>query len=165
MFEKNYFQEIFSEKRALPQKVALETLSPVLTTLLTIFRQKSNFSTKFWKTPPPPLAPPPPFWKKNMKLIIFPEINFFQEKFIWADKETILTICFQSSKNICRMSRISFEDNESTKKDRLPKKTLHICRIQFSQSCWNFSKIVRNFALKFHENKHLDFRKKFFNCL
>ena len=53
---KNLFTGNFSEKRVLPQKVALETLSPVLTTLLTIFRPKSHFPTKFWKTPSPPLA-------------------------------------------------------------------------------------------------------------
>ena len=161
---KNLFTGNFSEKRVLPQKVALETLSPVLTTLLTIFRQKSNFSTKFWKTPPPP--PCPPFWKKNIKLNTVPEINFFQEKFIWAEKDTILTICFQTSKNICRMSRKSLENSDSTKKKhRLPKKTLQICRIQFWQSCWNFSKIVRNFAPKFYEYKVLDFQKQLSNCL
>ena len=37
------------------------------------------------------------------------------------------------------------------KKDRLPKKPSRFEKIQFWQSCWNFSKIVRNFAPKFHE--------------
>ena len=49
---KKLFIVYFSEKRVLPQKVALETLSPVLTTLLTILRQKTVFSTKIWKNPP-----------------------------------------------------------------------------------------------------------------
>ena len=145
---KNLFTGNFSEKRVLPQRVALETLSPVLTTLLRVSCQKSNFSTKFWKTslPPPPPPPLPPFLKKNIKMDIFAGINFFQGKFIWADEDTFLTICFQSSQNICRTSRKSLEDNESNKKKRLPKKTLQICRIQFWQSCWNFWGIVRNFA-------------------
>ena len=60
MFEKRFIIGCFSEKRVLPQKVAMETLSPVLTTLLTIFRQKSVFPTKNWKSPPRPC---PPFWK------------------------------------------------------------------------------------------------------
>ena len=37
------------------------------------------------------------------------------------------------------------------RKDRLPKKPSRFEKIQFWQSCWNFSKIVRNFAPKFHE--------------
>ena len=65
---KKLFTGIFSEKRVLPQKVALETLSPVLITLLTHFRQKSNFSTKFWKTTPHPL---PPFLKKTSNWTLF----------------------------------------------------------------------------------------------
>ena len=60
MFEKKLFIGCFSEKRVLTQKVALETLSPVLTTLLTNIRQKSFFSTKIWKTPPRLC---PPFWE------------------------------------------------------------------------------------------------------
>ena len=147
---KNLFTGNFSEKRVLPQRVALETLSPVLTTLLTVSCQKSNFSTNFEKLAPP-LAPLSE--KKNIKLNIFPGINYFQEKFIWADEDTFLTICFQSSQNICRISRKSLEDNESNKKNVYPKKTLQICRIQFWQSCWNFSGIVRNFAPKTHENR------------
>ena len=47
------------------------------------------------------------------------------------------------------------------KKDRLPKKTLQICGIQFWQSCWNFSKKVRNFAPKLYQNKLLDFRESY----
>ena len=107
------------------------------------FPPKFQFFHKTLKNTNPPC---PPFWKKNIKLNIFPGINFFQEKFIWADKDTILTICFQSSKNICRMSRKSLEESESTKKIPFTQKTLQICRIQFWQSCWNFSGIVRIFA-------------------
>ena len=141
----------FLEKRVLPQKVALETLSPVLTTLLTIFRQKSNFSTKFWKTPPPPPPPCTPFWKKNIKLNTVPEINFFQEKFIWAEKDTILTICFQTSKNICRMSRKSLENSDSTKKkDRLPKKPSRFAPSIFDNHAETFQKqyviLLQNFT-------------------
>ena len=108
--------------------------------------------------------PPAPHSEKKYQTELFSRNKKFLEKFIWTNKDTILTICFQSSKNICRMSRKSLEDNESTKKDRLPKKTLQICRIPFWQSCWNFSKIVRNSAPKFYEIKRLDFWKKFSNC-
>ena len=150
----NVWKKLFtgnsSEKRVLPQKVALETLSPVLTTLLTIFRQKSNFSTKFWKTPPPPC----PFLKKNIKLNIVPEINFFQEKFIWTDKDTILTICFQSSKNICRMSRKSLENIDSTKeKDRLPKKPSRFAPSSFDNHAETFQKQYVISLLNFTKTK------------
>ena len=47
MFEKIYLLQKFSEKHVFPQKVLLEGLSPVLITLLKIFRQKSVFSTEF----------------------------------------------------------------------------------------------------------------------
>ena len=152
----NVWKKLFtgnsSEKRVLPQKVALETLSPVLTTLLTIFRQKSNFSTKFWKTPPPP--PLPPFLKKNIKLNTVPEINFFQEKFIWAEKDTILTICFQTSKNICRMSRKSLENSDSTKKkDRLPKKHSRFAPSSFDNHAETFQKQYVILLLNFTKTK------------
>ena len=115
-FEKKLFLGCFSEKRVLPQKAALETLSPVLTTLLTIFGQKSVFSKDFKKN----LSPtPPPVLKNVSKLNSFPGKNFFSEKFIWTDKDTILTICFQSSENICPMSRKSLEKIDLTKKNRL----------------------------------------------
>ena len=127
------------------------------------FPPKVQFCHKTLKNSNPPC---PPFWKKNIKLNIFPGKNYFQEKFIWTDKDTILTICFQTSKNICRMSRKSLKNIDSTKKkDRLPKKTLKICTIYFWRSCWNFSKTVRNFAPNFYENKVLDFQKKLSNCL
>ena len=149
---KNLFTGKFSEKRVLPQKVALEKLSPVLITPLTIFRQKSNFSTKFWKTPPPP--PCPPFWKKNIKLYIVPEINFFQEKFIWTDKDTILTICFQTSKNICRMSRKNLENIDSTKKkDRLPKKPSRFAPSSFDNHAETFQKQYVISLLNFTKTK------------
>ena len=64
MFEKIYLLEKFSEKHFFPQKVPQETLSPVLIALLTFFRQKSVFSTKFKKKNPTPRPPPPPFWKE-----------------------------------------------------------------------------------------------------
>ena len=60
-FEKIYLLKKFSEKHDFPQKVPLEALSPVLITLLKIFRQKFVFSTKFKKNSPPSR---PLFWKK-----------------------------------------------------------------------------------------------------
>ena len=113
MFEKFYLLENFSEKHDFPQKVPLEALSPVLISLPTFFRQKSVFSTEFKKNS---LSHPAPGLKNVTKLNIFPGKNFFSEKSIWTDKDTILTICFQSSKNICRVSRKCLEDIDSTKK-------------------------------------------------
>ena len=159
MFEKKIFIGNFSEKHVFPQKVPLETLSPFLITPLTIFRQKTVLSTKLWNPPPPPLLPP--FWKKTIKLNIFQGIKFFQEQCIWTDKDTILTICFRSSKNICRKSRKCLEDIHSIKKNHLPEKTLQVFTIHFWQSCWSFSKILRDFVPKFYENTLLDFQKKY----
>ena len=73
-FEKKIFIGCFSENCVLTQKVALETLSPVLTTLLTIFRQKSVFSTNIWKIPPP--RPCPPFWKNYQTEHLSGDKNF-----------------------------------------------------------------------------------------
>ena len=115
MFEKIYLLQKFSEKHVSPQIVRLETLTPLLITLLTIFDQKTVFSTELKKN----LSPtPPPVLTNLSKLNIFPGKNFFSEKFIWTDKDTTLTICFQSSKNISRKSRRSLEDIDSTNKDR-----------------------------------------------
>ena len=109
--------------------------------------------------------PPPPFWN-CYQTEHFSRKFLFLEKFIWTDKDTILTICFQISKNICRMSRKSLEDIDSTKKKTVyPNKIPQIWRIQFRQSCWTFSKIVRIFAPKFYGNKVLDFRNSLSNCL
>ena len=160
-FEKIYLLEKFSVKNVFPQKVPLEFLSPVLITLLTFFRQKSLFSTEFLKNLPPP---PAPRSEKTYQTEHFSRKFFFLEKLIWTDKDTILTFCFQSSKNICRVSREKEKVLKTliqTKNDRLPKKTLQIFRIQFWQSCWNFSKRVRNFAPKFYKNKLLNFRKSY----
>ena len=115
-FEKKLFLGCFSEKRVLPQKVALETLSPVLTTLLTIFGQKSVFSKDFKKKS---LSHPAPRSDKRFQTEQFSRKKFFLAKFIWTDKDTILTICFQSSENICPMSRKSLEKIDLTKKNRL----------------------------------------------
>ena len=76
---KSLFTGNFSEKRVLPQKVALETLSPVLINLLTISRQKSVFSTNLWKTPPRPC---PSFWKKLSNWTIFQEKIFPGEMYL-----------------------------------------------------------------------------------
>ena len=113
MFEKIYLLQKFSEKHVFPQEVPLEALSPVLITLPTFFRQKSVFSTEFKKNS---LSHTAPGLKNVTKLNIFPGNSFFSEMFIWTDKDTILTICFQSSKNICPMSRKSLEENDSIKK-------------------------------------------------
>ena len=119
MFEKIYLLQKFSEKHVSPQKAPLEALSHVLITLLTIFRQKSVFSTEFKKNS---FFHPAPRSEKRYQTEHFPWKISFSEKFIWTEKDTILTICFQTSKNICRMSRKSLEDIDSTKKkDRLPK--------------------------------------------
>ena len=91
MFEKIYLLEKFSEKHFFPQKVPQETLSPVLIALLTFFRQKSVFSTKFKKKNPTPR--PPPVLKRIIKLNIYPG-TFSSEKLIRTDEDTILTICF-----------------------------------------------------------------------
>ena len=105
----------FFAKTRLSSKSHSETLSPFLITPLTVFRQNTILPTKLWNPPPPPRSCPRSE-KKTIKMNIFPGINFFQEKFIWADKDTILTICFQSSKNICRKSRKNLEDSESNRK-------------------------------------------------
>ena len=54
------------------------------------FPLKTVFSTEFW-TPPRPC---PRSEKKTIKLSLFPGTKIFQQKFIWTDKDTILTICF-----------------------------------------------------------------------
>ena len=82
------------------------------------FPPKNRFVHKIVK-PPHPL---PPFLKKNIKLNIFPGINFFQEKFIWADKDTILTICFQFQKTSAERLEKVYKTMIQPKKDRLPKK-------------------------------------------
>ena len=143
MFEKIYLLEKFSEKHVFPQEVPLEALSPVLITLPTFFRQKSLFSTECKKNS---LSLPAPGLKNVTKLNIFPGKSFFSEKSIWTDKDTILTICFQSSKNICPMSRKSLKENDSTRKKTIYlDKALQICASQFWQSCWSFLTIVRFF--------------------
>ena len=117
------------------------------------FPPKVQFFHKILKnsTPPPPL---PPFLKKNIKLNIVPEINFFQEKFIWAEKDTILTICFQTSKNICRMSRKSLENIDSTKKkDRLPKKSSRFAPSSFDNHAETFQKQYVILLLNFTKTK------------
>ena len=163
---KNLFRGIFSEKRVLPQKVALETLSPVLTTLLTIFRHKSKFSTKFWKTPPTEPPPPlPPFWKKLSNWTFSQEQIFSRRSFSGQIKTQFWQSAFKAQKTSGECLEKVLKTMSQPKKDRLPKKNLQICRIQFWQSCWNFSKKVRNFAPKFYENRLLDFRKTLSNCL
>ena len=73
MFEKKLIIGCFSEKRVLPQKVAMETLSPDLTTLPTIFRQNPFFPQKAEKLPPGRA----PRSEKTIKLNIFPGIKNF----------------------------------------------------------------------------------------
>ena len=120
------------------------------------FPPKNRFIHKIVKPPPPA---PAPVLKKTIKLNIFQGIKFFQEQCIWTDKDTFLTICFRSSKNICRKSRKCLEDIHSIKKKHLPEKTLQVFTIHFWQSCWSFSKILRDFVPKFYENTLLDFQK------
>ena len=116
------------------------------------FPPKVQFFHQNLKNSTPP--PCPPFWKKNIKLNIVPEINFFQEKFIWTDKDTILTICFQSSKNICRMSRKSLENIDSTKKkDRLPKKPSRFAPSSFDNHAETFQKQYVISLLNFTKTK------------
>ena len=111
-------------------------------------------------------SPCPPFWKKNIKLNIVPEINFFQEKFIWEEKDTILTICFQTSKNICRMSRKSLENIDSTKKkDRSPKKPSRFAPSSFDNHAETFQKQYVILLLNFTKTKSLISKKKLSNCL
>ena len=147
MFEKIYLSEKFSERHVSPQKVPLETLSPVLITLLTILRQKSVFSSKILKKI---LPTSPPFPEKITKLNIFPG-NFFSWRSLYGQLKT------QFWKSVFKVRKTSAESLGKVLKTLIqPKKTgylktLRICRIQSWQSCWNFSGIVPIFAPKFHE--------------
>ena len=158
---KKLFNGNFSEKHVFPQEVPLETLSPFPITQLTIFRQKTVLSTKLWNpTPTPTVA-----LKKTIKLNIFPGIKFFQEKFFWTDKDTILTICLQTSKNICRMSRKSLENIDSTKKkDRLPKKPSRFAPSSFDNHTETFRKQYVILLLNSTKTKS-SISKKLSNCL
>ena len=158
---KKLFNGNFSEKHVFPQEVPLETLSPFPITQLTIFRQKTVLSTKLWNPPPTPAVA----LKKTIKLNIFPGIKFFQEKFFWTDKDTILTICLQTSKNICRMSRKSLENIDSTKKkDRLPKKPSRFAPSSFDNHTETFRKQYVILLLNSTKTKS-SISKKLSNCL
>ena len=141
---------IFSEKHVFPQKVPLEALSPVLITLLTIFRQKSVFSTELKKLSPPPR---PPFWK------MLSNWTFFQENlFSWRSLSGLIKTPFWQS--VFKFQKTSAECLEKVlktliqpKKDRLPKQNLQICRIHFRQSCWTFPKQYVILLLTFREAK------------
>ena len=115
---KNLFTGNFSEKRVLPQKVALETLSSFLISTLTIFRQKTVFSTEFWN-PPPAL---PPFWKKTIKLNLFPGKKISRRSLSGQIKTQFWQSAFKVQKTPAECLEKNLEDIDSTgKKDSSPK--------------------------------------------
>ena len=127
------------------------------------FRPKVRFFHRILKKTPPP--PPPPVMKNVSKLNIFPG-----KIFSWRSLSGHIKTPFWQSVFKCgKMSAERLEKVLKTliqpKKDRLPKKTLQICRNQFWQSCWNFSEIVRIFAPKVYEKNLLSFQKMLSNCL
>ena len=110
-------------------------------------------------------SPLPPILKKIIKLNIFPVIKFSWRNLSGQTKTQFWQSAFKVQKTSAECLEKVLKTMIQPKKDRSPKKTLQVCRIQFWQSCWNFSKKVRKFAPNFYENKRLDFRKKFFNFL
>ena len=84
MFEKNYLQEVF-RKTCLTSKSSSWNVESSSDNSPENFPPKVQFSHKILKnSTPSPFCRP--FWKNNIKLNLFPGINFFQEMFIWADK-------------------------------------------------------------------------------
>ena len=75
MFQKNYSLEHFSGKQEFPQKVATEAWSPVLTTVLTVFCQKSIFLSKIQQKLRSNC-------EKSYQLFSFPGNKFHMEKWL-----------------------------------------------------------------------------------
>ena len=153
-FEKIYLLEKFYGKTCLSSKSPSGSVESRSDNPPDNFLPKLRFFHKFLKKSSPP--PPRPLSEKKYQSEHFSRKIFFLEKLIWPDKDAILTICFQSSKNICRVSRRSEKVLKTLiqpKKDRLPKEKHPDFRIQFWQSCWGFSKMVRNFAPICYEKK------------
>ena len=99
------------------------------------------------KTPPP--APRSEKHSSNSTFFQF-QGKFFSRRSLSGQIKT------QFWQSVFKVQKTSAEGLEKvlqtliqTKKDRLPKKTSRFVESSFSQSCWNFSKIVRNFAPKF----------------
>ena len=111
--KKNYLKDVF-RKNASYLKSSSGNVESRSDNTPDNFPPKVRFFHRFQKKTLSPT--PPPVLKNLSKLNIFPGKNFFSEKFIWTDKDTILTICFQSSENICPMSRKSLEEIDLTKK-------------------------------------------------
>ena len=82
MFEKIYLLQKFSEKHVSPQIVRLETLTPLLITLLTIFDQKSVFSTELKKKS---LSHPAPRSEKRFQTENFSRKKFFLDE-VYLDR-------------------------------------------------------------------------------
>ena len=141
MFEKKLFIGCFSEKRVLAQKVALETLTPVLTTLLTIFRQKSVFSTKIRKIHPPPPRPCPPFWKNYQTEHFSGDKNFSRRSVSGQKKTQFWQSAFKVQKTSAECLEKALKTLISNKKeDRLPKNPPRFASSSFDNHAETFQK-------------------------
>ena len=113
------------------------------------FPPKVRFFHKIWKLPPLPA----PFLRKNIKVNIFPG-KFFSWRNLYG---LIKTQFSQSAFKVQKTSAECLEKVLKTliqpRKNRLPKENPPEFRIQFWQTCWGFSKMVRNFAPKCYEKK------------
>ena len=125
-----------------------------------VFPPKIRFFHKILKKNP---TPRPPRSEKNYQTEHLSRNFFLGEAYKdrWRHNFDNLFLKFKKHR---RVSRKCLEDKDSTKKDRWPKKTVQIFTIQLWQSCWNFPKIVRIFALKLHE-QIAQFPKKFIQLL
>ena len=103
MFEKIFLSEKNFGNTCLPSKSPSGSVESLSDNPPDHFPPKLRFLHKFLKK----TLPPRPLSEKKYQCEHFSRKIFFLEKLIWTDKDTILTICFQSSKNICRVSRRS----------------------------------------------------------
>ena len=67
----------------------------------------------------------------------------------WQFCQFVFKIQKTSAESLEKVLMNSFKQKKTVYVD----KTFRICAIQFSQSCWNFSKKVHNFAPKIYENR------------
>ena len=116
---KRKIYRIFFVKTCLTSKSSSGNVEPVLTTLLTILRQKSVFSTKIWKTPPPPAHAP--VLKKLSNW------TFFQGKF-FSRRKVSLQIKTQFSQSAFKVHKTSAECLEKVLKTLIQprKKTVYL---------------------------------------